>query len=69
LQKENIPTAVHYPKSLHQQPIFQELYPENKSFPMSEAAASRVLSLPFHPYLTEGDMDKVVEQLKKYFSN
>jgi UDP-2-acetamido-2-deoxy-ribo-hexuluronate aminotransferase len=65
LQKNGIPTAVHYPKSLHQQPLLQKLQKldgqaiQQQSFPEAEKAASRVLSLPFHPYLTEEDMQRV----------
>jgi len=47
-----IPTAVHYPVSLHHQPAYAELY-SGISFPVSEALAREVLSLPMHPYLDE----------------
>lgn len=59
LKKKGIPTAVHYPVGLHQQPIFKELYPEEQSFVHSELAASRVMSLPMHPYLTIEDQKAV----------
>ncbi|MDP3559211.1 MAG: DegT/DnrJ/EryC1/StrS family aminotransferase, partial [Legionellaceae bacterium] len=52
LQKRGIPTAVHYPVGLHEQPIFKKLYPERQVFTYTEKAAQRVMSLPMHPYLS-----------------
>ncbi len=60
-----VPTAVHYPISLHQQPVFEYLGQPAGLFPVSEAAARRVISLPMHPYLTEEQQGKVVAALKQ----
>jgi UDP-2-acetamido-2-deoxy-ribo-hexuluronate aminotransferase len=54
LSKEGIPTAVHYPVGLHEQPVVMHMAGgATRSFPVTENAAKKVLSLPFHPYLTE----------------
>lgn len=60
LEKAGIPTAVHYPVPLHQQPAFaaQTTYPE------AEAAACTVLSLPLHPHLTEKAVNTVCEAIE-----
>jgi UDP-2-acetamido-2-deoxy-ribo-hexuluronate aminotransferase len=58
-----VPTAVHYPMSLHEQPVFGYLGQPAGSFPVSEAAARRVLSLPMHPYLTEQQQEQVIAAL------
>ena len=63
LQQRGIPTAVHYPLGLHQQPILQKMFPHEQSFPNTEYAARRVMSLPMHPYLTEVDQQKIVVAL------
>jgi UDP-2-acetamido-2-deoxy-ribo-hexuluronate aminotransferase len=63
MQKAGVPTAVHYPKPLHLQPAFAGLGLGAGSFPKSEAAAERVMSLPMHPYLQPADLDQVVEAL------
>jgi UDP-2-acetamido-2-deoxy-ribo-hexuluronate aminotransferase len=63
LQKRGIPTAVHYPLGLHQQPIFKELYPSDASYPVTELVATEVMSLPMHPYLTESDQIKICQVL------
>jgi len=56
-----VPTAVHYPIALHMQPVFENLGQAEGTFPASEAAARRVISLPMHPYLTEEQQQKVVQ--------
>ncbi len=61
LQEANIPTAVHYPVPLHKQPALAQY---DASYPHSEAAAARVISLPMHPYLTPADQDRVVAAVK-----
>ena len=67
VQKEmharGIPTAVHYPVSLHQQPVFLSSQSGEGNYPVSEAACSYVLSLPMHPYLDHGQQDSVVAAL------
>ena len=68
LQEKGIPTAVHYPLGLHQQPIFKTLYPSDETFPNTEAAASRVISLPMHPYLTVGEQQEICKALQEVFS-
>ena len=59
LQEKGIPTAVHYPSGLHEQPIFKQLYPETQAYPLTEYAARHVVSLPMHPYLTLSDQEKI----------
>lgn len=63
LQKRGIPTAIHYPSGLHEQPIFKKLYPGSQRFPNTEHAARHVLSIPMHPYLTEADQIKIATAL------
>lgn len=61
LKTAGIPTAVHYPVPLHRQPS----YGQAVRLPHAEAAAKRVLSLPFHPYLSAEDQQRVVLGLKQ----
>jgi UDP-2-acetamido-2-deoxy-ribo-hexuluronate aminotransferase len=65
MKTRGVPTAVHYPIALHEQPVFASLGYRRGDFPAAERAADRVLSLPMHPYLTETDQDKVVQALKE----
>jgi dTDP-4-amino-4,6-dideoxygalactose transaminase len=63
LQEVGIPTAIYYPKPLHLQAAFAGLGYGEGDFPVSEDCARRIFSLPMHPYLTEGDQDRIAEAL------
>ena len=69
LKANGVPTAVHYPVPLHLQPAFFIPGTNIGSFPQSEAAAQRVLSLPIHPYLSDSDQTKVIEAVREAVSN
>ncbi len=60
LKKENIPTAIYYPTSLHLLPAFEDLDYNVGSFPVSEDYSKRILSLPFYPYLSFDNQKKIV---------
>jgi perosamine synthetase len=49
---------------IHLQPFYQELGFRAGQFPITEALSARTISLPFHNHLTEGDVDRVVEELR-----
>ncbi len=65
LKTLGIPTAVYYPKCLHEQPVFAELGYRLGDFPESEKASREVISLPMHPFLTPEDQDKVIESIRQ----
>ena len=65
LNEAGVPTAVHYPVPLHMQPAFAYLGYKSGDFPVSEQIASRILSLPMHPYLEREDQRKIVDELKQ----
>jgi UDP-2-acetamido-2-deoxy-ribo-hexuluronate aminotransferase len=65
MKEQGVPTTVHYPLPLHLQPAFAHLGQGEGTFPVSEAAARRVISLPMHPYLSDADQVKVVSALKE----
>jgi UDP-2-acetamido-2-deoxy-ribo-hexuluronate aminotransferase len=65
LKEQGIPTAVYYPKCLHEQPVFAGSGYKWGDFPEAEKASREVISLPMHPFLTEPDQDKVVAALKE----
>jgi UDP-2-acetamido-2-deoxy-ribo-hexuluronate aminotransferase len=64
MKAQGIPTAVHYPVSLHQQPVFANLGYKVGDFPVSERIAARVVSLPMHPYLNEDQQRQVVAAVR-----
>ncbi len=63
LKARGIPTAVHYPRPLHLQPVFRAEGGGTGQFPVAEALATRVVSLPMHPYLVDEDQVRVIDAL------
>lgn len=64
LKDQGIPTAVHYPTLLCQQPALRcehSLCSGACQTPIALAASERVMSLPMHPWLSEADQDRVVD--------
>ncbi len=62
MQAAGIPTAVHYPVPLNQQPALAGSVGDT---PVSEDAATRVVSLPMHPYLEEKELVEITDQVAK----
>ncbi|WP_374431260.1 DegT/DnrJ/EryC1/StrS family aminotransferase [Ideonella dechloratans] len=62
LKATGIPTAVHYPRPLHQQVAYARFAPA-EGCPVAEQLAQQVMSLPMSPDLTEADQDRVVAAL------
>jgi len=69
LKSAGIPSAVYYPKCLHEQPVFSSLGYKWGDFPESEKASREVLSLPMHSFLSESDQDAVVATLGMILSH
>jgi UDP-2-acetamido-2-deoxy-ribo-hexuluronate aminotransferase len=68
LKQRGIPTAVYYPKCLHEQPVFAKTGYRYGQFPEAEKASREVLSLPMHPFLSETNQDAVVRALTEVLS-
>ncbi len=62
LHAHGIPTAIHYPLPLHQQPAVANAAVR---LPHSESAAAEVLSLPMHPYLADRDQERIVSAVAR----
>jgi dTDP-4-amino-4,6-dideoxygalactose transaminase len=60
LRDRDIGVGVHYPPN-HLQPAFA---PWRRSLPVTETTARQILSLPFHPAMTEHDVHHVVSTLR-----
>lgn len=69
MKAEGVPSGVYYPKPLHHQPAYAGAHAGAISnappLPVSEMLCRRILSLPMHPYLTEEDVARVVEAVRK----
>jgi len=63
LKDKAIPTAIHYPLLIQEQPAFAGHPQRGVRFPVASRAAERVMSLPMHPYLNEEEQDQIVMHL------
>jgi UDP-2-acetamido-2-deoxy-ribo-hexuluronate aminotransferase len=63
LRSAKVPTSIHYPLPLNEQPYFKNDEISHKQFEHAKKASSHVLSLPMHPYLTQKEQDIVIDRL------
>ncbi len=63
LHAAGIPTAVHYPVPLNEQPAYVHLCCPDCT-PVAQQLAREVMSLPMHPDLSEADQDRIVAALQ-----
>jgi len=61
LARQNIGTGIHYPIPLHLQKAYASIGLGRGSFPVTERAAERILSLPMFPNLSSTAQIRVVE--------
>ncbi|MCB1737614.1 MAG: DegT/DnrJ/EryC1/StrS family aminotransferase [Gammaproteobacteria bacterium] len=59
LKAAGVPSAVHYPVPLHQQPAYADRCVA-ANLDQAEWAAAHVVSLPMHPYMDDATQDRVV---------
>jgi UDP-2-acetamido-2-deoxy-ribo-hexuluronate aminotransferase len=58
LKEQGIPTAIHYPVPIHQQPAYAQF--ARDAVPVSERLANEVFSLPMYPDLDDVTQDKII---------
>jgi dTDP-4-amino-4,6-dideoxygalactose transaminase len=59
LERDGIITGIHYPVPIHLQPAYRDLGYEKGDFPITEAYANQVLSLPMYPELSYPDIERI----------
>jgi dTDP-4-amino-4,6-dideoxygalactose transaminase len=65
LKAKGVPTAIYYPKPLHQQTAYSKFPCAGNGVPVSERLAGEVLSLPMHPYLEEAVQDRIIAAVRE----
>jgi dTDP-4-amino-4,6-dideoxygalactose transaminase len=68
LKAKGVPSAVYYPRPVHQQEAYRSCPVASSGLTASEQASVEVLSLPMHPYLTARDQDRVCSALSRALS-
>lgn len=63
LGDQGVMTGVHYPRGLHQQPIFEQMY-GTMSLPVTEYLADHILAVPVQHGLSEAEALAVVDAIK-----
>lgn len=66
LSGNDIATGLHYPIPLHLQKAYAKLGYKEGDFPVSETAASEILSLPMYPQLTHDQQIRVCEKIGEF---
>jgi len=65
LQELGVQAAIHYPTPVHLQPAFRDAGYGPGDFPVAEAAAGRILSLPLYPHITIDQQRAVADDLRR----
>jgi len=68
LKSQGIPTAIYYPKSMHQQTAYRHFPVAEGGLPASESLSGDVISLPMHAYLDEPTQDRIIKAVRDAFS-
>ena len=63
LEDSGIQTAVHYPLPIHLMPAYADARYKAGDFPVAEACAGRVLSLPLYPQMTKYQVERVAGEI------
>jgi dTDP-4-amino-4,6-dideoxygalactose transaminase len=64
LKAQGIPTAIYYPKSLHQQTAYRNFPVASGGLPVSERLSGEVISLPMHAYLDEPTQERIIKAVR-----
>jgi dTDP-4-amino-4,6-dideoxygalactose transaminase len=65
LKMKGVPTAVYYPKPLHQQTAYRRFPVAGNGLPVSERLSFEVMALPMHPYLDAHTQDYIIASVRE----
>lgn len=67
LEEKGVETKIHYPLPIHLMEAAQRYGYKRGDFPVAEAQAGKIVSLPIHHHLTETQVQYVVECLHNFY--
>ena len=65
LTSKDIPSAIHYPMPLHQQPAFKNISKADP-LPVAELVSKEIISLPMYPELTAMEIDYISDSILEF---
>jgi aminotransferase EvaB len=68
LTERGVEAKIHYPVPLHLQPAAKELGYKPGDFPVCEAQAREIVTLPAHQFLTDEEIDYVIAQIREFYT-
>jgi dTDP-4-amino-4,6-dideoxygalactose transaminase len=68
LKAQGVPTAIYYPKSMHQQTAYKDFPVADGGLAVCERLSADVISLPMHAYLDEASQDRVIQAVRGFFN-
>jgi aminotransferase EvaB len=67
LVEQGVEAKIHYPTPLHLQPAARELGYRAGDFPVAEAQARDIITLPCHQYLIDDEVDYMIECVRRCY--
>lgn len=68
LDQRGVDTGIHYPIPLHLQPAYAHLDYAEGAFPIAEAKAKQIISLPIFPELSDQQQDYIVHSVREFLA-
>src|SRR5580698_5772251 len=69
LKVQGIPTAIYYPKSMHQQTAYRDYPVADGGLPACEKLSDDVISLPMHAYLDAPTQERIIKAVRGALSS
>jgi UDP-2-acetamido-2-deoxy-ribo-hexuluronate aminotransferase len=69
LKAQGVPTAIYYPKSMHQQTAYRDFPVAEGGLPICEQLSEDVISLPMHAYLDEATQERIIKTVRGALSS
>jgi dTDP-4-amino-4,6-dideoxygalactose transaminase len=67
LQQAAVVAGIHYPVPCHHHPAYRERFGQT-ALPVTERIVGEILSLPMYPELTDGQVDRVIDAVRGFYS-
>ena len=67
LKDKGIESKIHYPSPLHLQPASKKLGYQKGDFPVAEAQAKSLITLPAHQHLKSEEIEYTIEQVRQFY--